>query len=60
MWSQVDMTEPDMQPKIWSTPFFIVLGIFVNIITNLLFLNLFVGVVVGSFNSQKEALIGLK
>jgi hypothetical protein len=37
-----------------------VLGIFVNIITNLLFLNLFVGVVIGSFNSQKEELIGLK
>jgi hypothetical protein len=32
----------------------------VNIITNLLFLNLFVGVVIESFNNQKEILIGLK
>lgn len=31
-----------------------------NIITNLLFLNLFVGVVVESFNNQKDTLIGLK
>lgn len=60
MWSQVDMTEPDKQPKLWNTPFYIVLGIFVNIVTNLLFLNLFVGVVIESFNTQKEILIGKK
>jgi hypothetical protein len=49
-----------LQPKKWSKPYYILFSIFVNIITNLLFLNLFVGVVIESFNKQKEILIGLK
>ena len=60
MWSQIDSTDLDMQPKKWSKPYYIIFSIFVNIITNLLFLNLFVGVVIESFNNQKEILIGLK
>lgn len=60
MWAQVDSTDQDLQPKKWSKPYYILFSIFVNIITNLLFLNLFVGVVIESFNKQKEILIGLK
>ncbi len=44
----------------WSKPYYIIFSILVNIITNLLFLNLFVGVVIESFNKQKEIIIGLK
>lgn len=59
MWSQTDQTGVDMQPKEWAAPYYILLSILVNIITNQLFLNLFVGVVIESFNEQKNKLVGL-
>lgn len=60
MWSQTDVVGIDMQPKTWAHPGFILLSILVNIFTNLLFLNLFIGVVIESFNEQKNSLVGLK
>lgn len=43
-----------MQPKTGNKPIFIIFGIFIQILINLLFLNLFVGVVVQTFNEEKE------
>lgn len=60
MWSQTDATGVDMQPKEWAASYFILFSIFVNLITNLLFLNLFVGVVIEAFNEQKNKLVGLQ
>ena len=50
MWSQTDITQVDYQPREWSKSYYIVFAIFVNMITNLLFLQLFVGVVNQTFN----------
>ena len=60
MWSEVDGTQVDHQPREWSKPQYIVFAIGVNIITNLLFLNLFVGVVIETFKKQKDILVGKK
>lgn len=46
MWQEVDSVDRYMQPRTGNKPFFIIFGIFVEIIINLLFLNLFVGVVI--------------
>lgn len=43
-----------MQPKTGNKPIMIIFGIFIEILINLLFLNLFVGVVIETFNSEKE------
>ena len=48
-----------MQPKTWAAPYYIPLSIIVNLITNLMFLNLFVGVVIEKFNEEKSKLVGL-
>lgn len=37
-----------------NKPIFIIFGIFIEILINLLFLNLFVGVVIETFNEEKE------
>jgi hypothetical protein len=50
MWSETDATEIDYMPKKFTKSYFILFAILVEIITNLLFLNLFVGVVVETFN----------
>ena len=60
MWAQTDVTEIGMMPKRFTKSYFMLFAIIVEIITNLLFLNLFVGVVVETFNKQKEVLVGLK
>lgn len=54
MWSEVDTTDKYMQPRTLNKPFFIIFGIFIEILINLLFLNLFVGVVIETFNEEKE------
>ena len=54
MWAEVDTTERYGQPKMNNKPFYIIFGIFIEILINLLFLNLFVGVVIETFNQEKE------
>jgi len=54
MWSEVDTTDKYMQPIVQNKPIFIIFGIFIEILINLLFLNLFVGVVIETFNEEKE------
>lgn len=58
MWAQTDGTQVDHMPVELAKPYYIVFAIFVNIIMNLLFLQLFVGVVVETFKKQKEQLLG--
>lgn len=54
MWQQVDSVGMYMQPKTGNKPIFIIFGIFIEIVINLLFLNMFVGVVIQTFNEEKE------
>ncbi len=54
MWSEVDTTDKYLQPIVQNKPIFIIFGIFIEILINLLFLNLFVGVVIETFNEEKE------
>lgn len=54
MWAEVDTTAQYKQPKTGNKPIFIIFGIFIEILINLLFLNLFVGVVIETFNEEKE------
>lgn len=54
MWQEVDSTDRYMMPVTGGKPFFIIFGIFIEILINLLFLNLFVGVVIETFNEEKE------
>ena len=54
MWSEVDTTDKYLQPIVQNKPIFIIFGIFIEILSNLLFLNLFVGVVIETFNEEKE------
>lgn len=54
MWQEVDAKERYMQPVEGGKPFYIIFGILIEILINLLFLNLFVGVVIETFNEEKE------
>ena len=56
MWSSVDATEIDMAPKENNSPFFIFFTLIVIFVICLLSLNLFVGVVIETFNIQKQRL----
>lgn len=49
MWSETDATNIDYMPSTLKNPWFILFSILVEIITSLLFLNMFVGVVVETF-----------
>jgi hypothetical protein len=49
MWSETDATSIDYMPSTLKNPWFILFSILVEIITSLLFLNMFVGVVVETF-----------
>jgi hypothetical protein len=54
MWQEVAARGQYEQPRTLAKPFFIIFGIFIEILINLLFLNLFVGVVIETFNQEKE------
>jgi hypothetical protein len=56
MWDEVDAVAVDHIPVENIRPYYIVFAILVLIIITLLFLNLFVGVVIETFNSEKEIL----
>lgn len=54
MWLQVDGTGPDQAPITDHNSAIVFLCIGTNMIMSLLFLNLFVGVVVETYNLEKE------
>ena len=56
MWNSVDAVGPYMQPKIGYNNFMIIYMMLIVIIICMLFLNLFVGVVIETYNREKEAL----
>ena len=51
-----DITELDREPRAWAKPYFIVLGILVDVIVNLLFMNLFISIVYETFKGEKNKL----
>ena len=57
MWSSVDATEVDYAPK-WNNQqyIFVPLTLFLIFCTSIIFLNLFIGVVIETFNNQKKLL----
>lgn len=57
MWSSVDATEVDFAPELNNMWYiFVPFTLFMIFVICLLFLNLFVGVVIETFNDQKEIL----
>lgn len=55
-WYYTDSTDVDYVPIKMKKPYFMVLAIFFILVFNLMFMNLFVGVVVEQFNNQKNEL----
>ena len=58
MWSSVDAVNPYYQPVTNNNPFMIVYTMILIIFICMLFMELFVGVVIETFNGQKELLSG--
>ena len=56
MWDSSDAVGVDMQPKINVNPYMVVVFIVLIILISMLFLNLFVGVVIETFNVEKDSL----
>jgi voltage-dependent calcium channel R type alpha-1E len=56
MWAMVDGVGQYKVPKIMNNPSYIIFCMSIMIFITLLFLNLFVGVVIETFNKEKEAL----
>ena len=56
MWSAVDSTKVNQMPLRNNNPFFILFFSIFMIIGSLFILNLFVGVVINTFNIEKEKL----
>lgn len=56
MWDAVDSNAIDKQPLINGNWFYVVVFLLLLVIICLLFLNLFVGVVIETFNKEKEKL----
>jgi voltage-dependent calcium channel L type alpha-1D len=56
MWDSVDSVGPDKMPIINNNQIYVILYIILIVLICLLFLNLFVGVIMDSFNSEKEKL----
>jgi hypothetical protein len=56
MWSEVDTTDVYGSQKMNNKLLLIVFGFVIEILINLLFLNLFVGVVIETFNQEKDKL----
>jgi hypothetical protein len=57
MWNSVDSNQPNMSPIYNNKTAMILLYFFLVFILCLLFLNLFVGVVISTFNREKENLM---
>ena len=58
MWDSVDSVGPYQQPRENANPFMIVYTMMLVIIICMLFIELFVGIVVETFNKQKELMAG--
>ncbi len=58
LWDSVDAVGPYMQPQENNSPFMIVYTMMLIIIICMLFMELFVGVVIETFNNQKEVMAG--
>ena len=58
MYSGMDMTQVDMQPKLNSSSGWSVFFVAFMIVGNMFILNLFVGVVIDKFNRMKDKLCG--
>ena len=56
MWNSSDAVGVDMQPKTNVNPYMVVVFIVLIILISMLFLNLFVGVVIETYNVEKDAL----
>ena len=56
MWNSVDTVGQEMQPIINQNQGYVILYIILIVLICMLFLNLFVGVIMDSFNSEKEKL----
>ena len=56
MWAAVDAVKQNYEPVLGNNPFYIVFFMLLLVIIFLLFLNLFVGVVIETFNTEKEYL----
>lgn len=57
MWNSVDSVGQELQPIINYNKVYVILYILLIILISLLFLNLFVGVVCETFNTEKENLV---
>lgn len=58
MWSSVDAVGPYLQPIENYNPFMIIYTMILVIVICMLFMELFVGVVIETFNNQKEIMTG--
>lgn len=56
MWTTIDVMGQEMQPVRDAKRIYCIFAIFCTVFMTLLFLNLFVGVVIESFNHEKEEL----
>ena len=56
MWDATNARGVNLQPETNYNPYMVVVFIVLIIIISMLFLNLFVGVVIETFNIEKEAL----
>jgi hypothetical protein len=56
MWDSVDATKPDLVPVAGNNKVYVVLYICLIVTLVLLFMNLFVGIIMQSFNDEKNVL----
>jgi hypothetical protein len=56
MWDSVDSTKPDLMPVVGNHKYYVVLYICLIVTLVLLFMNLFVGIIMESFNDEKNEL----
>ena len=56
MWDATNAVGVDLQPQVNYAPYMIIVFVVLIIIISMLFLNLFVGVVIETFNAEKELL----
>lgn len=54
MWDSVDAVDVDQAPVMDTSPFFIILYMVLVIILGLLFVNMFVGIVIETYNLEKD------
>lgn len=56
MWDATNAVGVDLQPQANNSPYMIVVFLILIVIISMLFLNLFVGVVIETFNMEKDLL----